>query len=109
MRQNEEDKDPHQPEMPYTRCVIPSKGRSQPIELHRLVNRPAASDRKETRDRSVLSTSSRSVRRGNKDRQPPPMTSPARYTMPFSMNKNAHSQCRRRAAPNMPGPRLMWL
>src|SRR5260370_41187769 len=46
MRHNEEDIDPHEPEMPDTRCVIPSNDRSQPMELHGLVNRSARSDRK---------------------------------------------------------------
>src|SRR5580704_16644404 len=50
MRYNEEDVEPHEPEMPDTRCVIPSKKRSQPMELHGLVNRPASRDRKAARD-----------------------------------------------------------
>src|SRR5712671_3825186 len=47
MRYYEEDVDPHKPEMPHTRCVVPSKERCQPMELHGLVNRPACSDRKQ--------------------------------------------------------------
>src|ERR1700682_2371583 len=50
MRHNEKDEDPHQPEMPDTRCVVPSKERCQPMELHWLVNRPTCSDRKQTGD-----------------------------------------------------------
>src|SRR5467141_2724890 len=46
MWHNEEDVDPQEPEMPDTRCVIPSENRSQPMELHGLVNRPARNDRK---------------------------------------------------------------
>src|SRR5438309_2271740 len=46
MRRDEEDVDPHEPEVPDTRCVIPSENRSQPMELHGFVNRPARSDRK---------------------------------------------------------------
>src|SRR6266403_5707636 len=46
MRHNEEDVDPHNPEMPDTRCVIPSENRGQPTELYGFVNRPARSDRK---------------------------------------------------------------
>src|SRR5882762_631006 len=46
MRHNEEDIEPHEPEMPDTRRVIPSKKRCQPMELHGFVNRPARSDRK---------------------------------------------------------------
>src|SRR5207302_1880669 len=60
-------------------------------------------------DRNIMNASNRSVRRGSKEGHPPPMNSPARYTMPFSMNKYAHNQCMRRANANMPGPRLMWL
>src|SRR5713226_5560033 len=52
MRHNKEDVDPHEPEMPDTRCVIPSKKRSQPMELHRFMNRPACSDRKKPGDRN---------------------------------------------------------
>src|SRR5438132_7403920 len=48
MRHDEEDVDPHQPEMPDTRCVVPSKERGQPMELHGLVNCPACSDRKQS-------------------------------------------------------------
>ena len=51
MRHDEEDIDPHQPEMPDACCVVPSKERCQPMELHGLVNRPACSDRKEPGDR----------------------------------------------------------
>ena len=50
MRYDEEDVDPHQPEMPDTRYVVPSKERRQPMELHGLVNRPACSDRKQPGD-----------------------------------------------------------
>src|ERR1700730_12384714 len=60
-----------------------------------------------TQYRSILSASNRSVRRGSKERQPPPMNTPARYNMPFSMNEYAQNQCRRRATANMPAPRLM--
>src|ERR1700731_386690 len=52
MRNNEEDEYPHQPEMPHTCSVIPSKGRSQPVELHGFVNRPTGSDQKEPGDRN---------------------------------------------------------
>src|ERR1700675_4369276 len=52
MRHDEEDVDPHQAEMPDTRCVVPSKERCQPMELHRLVNRPSCSDRKQPGDRN---------------------------------------------------------
>src|SRR6266446_6646540 len=38
--------------MPDTRCVVPSKERCQPMELHGLVNCPSCSDRKEPRDRN---------------------------------------------------------
>src|SRR2546427_2682016 len=54
-------------------------------------------------DRNIMNASNRSVRRGSKEGHPPPMNSPARYTMPFSMNKYAHNQCMRRANANMPG------
>src|SRR5579872_30167 len=112
MRHDEEDVEPHQPEMPDARSVVSSKERCEPMELHGLVNRPPRSDRKEPGDRNrevcctlervvlcltawigplaprqlserktnlirnILSASSRSVRRGSKDRQPPPMASP---------------------------------
>src|SRR3989442_864023 len=145
MRYDEEEVDPHQLEMPDTRCVVPSEELCQPMQLHGLVNRPSCRDRNETGDRNgeircalervVLCVKARmqplaacqfgegkpqvvskhpervtrSVRRGSKERQAPPMTSPATYTMPFSMNRYAHDQCRRRASANMPGPRLMWL
>src|ERR1700719_4068990 len=52
MRHDEEDVDPHQPEMPDTRCVVPSKESGQPMQLHGLVNRPACSDREQTGDRN---------------------------------------------------------
>src|ERR1700730_1657869 len=52
MRHNEEDVDPHLPEMPDTCCVVPSKERCEPMELHGLVNRPACSDRKQPRDQN---------------------------------------------------------
>src|SRR5258708_36535190 len=52
MRHDEEDVDPHQPEMPDTRCVVASKECCQPMELHGLVNRPSRSDRKEPGDRN---------------------------------------------------------
>src|ERR1700693_3666661 len=52
MRHDEEDIDPHQPEMPDTRGVVPSKERGEPMELHRLVNRPSCSDRKNPSDRN---------------------------------------------------------
>src|SRR6202140_4278410 len=52
MRYYELDVDPHQPEMPDTRCVVASKERCQPMELHRLLNRPACSDRKKAGDRN---------------------------------------------------------
>src|SRR6478672_2841185 len=50
MRHDEEDVDPHQQKMPDTRCVVPSKERGQPMELHRLVNRPACTERKQPGD-----------------------------------------------------------
>ena len=37
------------------------------------------------------------------------LINPATYTAPFSMKEYAHSQCRPRAAANIPGPRLRWL
>ena len=51
MRHNKENEEPHEPEMPYTRSVKASKERSQPMELHRFMNRPACSNRKKAGDR----------------------------------------------------------
>src|ERR1700683_1473635 len=50
MRHYELDVDPHQPEMPDPRCVVTSKERCQPMELHGLVDRPSRSDRKKPGD-----------------------------------------------------------
>src|SRR5580693_4162552 len=50
MRDDELDVDPHQPEMPDTRCVVPSKKRCKPVELHGLVNRPSRSGREKPGD-----------------------------------------------------------
>src|SRR5712671_2157267 len=52
MRYDEEEVDPHQPEMPDTRCVVPSEELCQPMQLHGLVNRPSCRDRNETGDRN---------------------------------------------------------
>src|SRR6266478_7756118 len=52
MRYDEEDVDPHKPEMPDTRCAVPSKERCEPMELHGLVNRPSRSGRKQPGDRN---------------------------------------------------------
>src|SRR5438128_11308535 len=52
MRYDEEEVDPHQPEMPDTRCVVPSEELCQPMPLHGLVNRPSCRDRNETGDRN---------------------------------------------------------
>src|SRR5580658_11247316 len=52
MRHNKENEEPHEPEMPYTRCVKASKERSQPMELHRFMNRPACGDRQKPGDRN---------------------------------------------------------
>src|ERR1700733_713611 len=52
MRHNKENEKPHQPEMPYTRGVKASKERSQPMKLHRLMNRPACGNRKKPGNRN---------------------------------------------------------
>src|SRR5262249_19285369 len=45
MGHDKEDKNPHQPEVPDARFVITAEDRSQPMELHGLMNRPARQDR----------------------------------------------------------------
>src|ERR1700730_15084364 len=52
MRDNKENEEPHEPEMPYTRRVKASKECSQPVELHRFMNGPACSDRKKPGNRN---------------------------------------------------------
>src|ERR1700733_6685712 len=52
MGYDEKDEDPHEPEMPNARRIEPTKHRSQRMELHGLVNRPARSYRKETGERN---------------------------------------------------------
>src|SRR5437764_12846107 len=52
MRYDEEEVDPHQPEMPDTRCVVPSEELCQPMHLHGIVNRQSCRDRNETGDRN---------------------------------------------------------
>src|ERR1700743_1294840 len=46
MRHDKEEEEPHKPEMPYAGCVKASEKCGQPMELHRLMNRPACSNRK---------------------------------------------------------------
>src|SRR5580658_1427560 len=52
MGYGENDVDPHKPEMPNARRIEPTKGRSQQMELHGLVNRPSCSDGKATGERN---------------------------------------------------------
>jgi len=49
MPYDDEEVDPHQPEMPDTRCVVPSEELCQPMQLHGLVNRPFLSRPKRNR------------------------------------------------------------
>ena len=58
MGYKKENEEPHEPKMPYTRCVKAPKERSQPMELHRFMNRPSRRDRKKpgNRNRKVRST-----------------------------------------------------
>src|SRR5215472_13527078 len=55
MRYNEENKKPHQPEVPDTGFVITTKNPGQPIELHGFVNSPSREERQEpgNRDREI--------------------------------------------------------
>src|ERR1700722_9478045 len=63
MRHKKENEEPHEPELPYTPWVKAAKGRTQPMELHRFMNRPTCGDGKKPgdRNRKVRSTLKRVV------------------------------------------------
>ena len=50
MGHDKKNENKHQPEVPDARSVITTEGRSQPMELHGFVNRPAGEDRKQRGD-----------------------------------------------------------
>ena len=58
MGHNKENKKTHKPEVPDARFVITTEDRSQPIELHGLMNRPTCEDGKKSggRDREISET-----------------------------------------------------